>query len=96
MLWIIEAKVKSIRSMQTFNRLFEPAPRILNSSNHFQRKGCHPDIDLLKAFFEDLFEGDEELPILFRIGDIDEYPDGLVPVNFPFVPPLTRDCLGLR
>jgi hypothetical protein len=64
-------------------------------SNHFEWKGCHPDIDLLKALFENLFECDEELSIFFRIRNIDEYTDGFIPVNVPFMPPLTRDCLAL-
>ncbi|SPF43819.1 exported hypothetical protein [Candidatus Sulfopaludibacter sp. SbA4] len=72
------------------------SPAISIPSNQFQRKGRHPDIDLLKPFFEDFFESDEELPILFRIGNIDEYPDGLVPVDLSFVPPLTGDRLALR
>lgn len=68
----------------------------VNRLDQIQREGRHPDIDLLKAAFQDFLEGDEELPILFGIGNIYEYPDGFVPIKSPFVMRLTGDRLAFR
>jgi hypothetical protein len=53
----------------------------------------HPDIDLLEGCLEAFLELLEELPILDRIGDINEDSRQLISIRDAFVPPAALNDL---
>jgi hypothetical protein len=53
----------------------------LTSLNNFHQIHRHPDVDLLKAFFQPLYVFDEELSILCRIENINKNSDVQVSMN---------------
>lgn len=65
------------------------------SLDNFQRMRCYPDVELGKASFQSLLEGDEKLPAFRQVGDVDEEADEVVPVRLSFVAPDAADVLRL-
>lgn len=54
-----------------------------------------PDVELCKAGFQSLLQGDEKLPAFCQIGDVHEEADEVVPVGLPFLTPDAADVLRL-
>jgi hypothetical protein len=70
--------------------LFPGSP---TASNDFQRIGGHPDVDLLEAFLEPLFEIDKELAMLRSVGHVDEDSHVEVANDSALVFPVAFDAL---
>ena len=64
-------------------------------SKNFDRKGRHPDVELLESTFEPFLERDEELAAFGQIHRIDKEPDRVVSEEFISVTPETANGLSL-
>jgi hypothetical protein len=64
-------------------------------SQHFNRVGRHPNVNLLEPRLQSLLELDEELPMFRLVRDVYKDSDQVIAVGLAFVPPESADRLCL-